>query len=157
MVIISPILERDHSELLWNTAVVCSERGKILGKQRKNHIPPGNGETTYYKHGATGQKVFDTTFGRIGVNICFDRHHPHNWMIYAMKGAEIVFNPSATVNVLRSVFFLEDTMELNKVFSRSILDHFRRQTMKCYRQLMRIGGPLKHAVRHFQIATLRLL
>lgn len=99
MVIISPILERDrdHDDVLWNTAVVCSERGEILGKQRKNHIPPANGETTYYKHGSTGQHVFDTTFGRIGISICFDRHHPHNWMVYAMKGAEIVFNPSATV------------------------------------------------------------
>lgn len=98
MVIISPILERDfnHGDILWNTAVVISEYGTVLGKQRKNHIPT-NGECDYYTYGTTGQQVFDTTFGKIGVTICFDRHHPQNWIMYAMNGAEIVFNPSTTV------------------------------------------------------------
>lgn len=41
MVIVSPILERDelHGDVFWNTAVVVSERGTLLGKSRKNHIP----------------------------------------------------------------------------------------------------------------------
>ena len=41
MVIVSPILERDeeHGDVFWNTAVVICERGTILGKSRKNHIP----------------------------------------------------------------------------------------------------------------------
>jgi len=41
MIIISPILERDscHGEVLWNTAVVISDSGRIIGKTRKNHIP----------------------------------------------------------------------------------------------------------------------
>lgn len=41
MVIVSPILERDesHSGTLWNTAVVVSNSGKVMGKSRKNHIP----------------------------------------------------------------------------------------------------------------------
>lgn len=41
MVIISPILERDedHGDLLWNTAVVSTNKGKYMGKHRKNHIP----------------------------------------------------------------------------------------------------------------------
>ncbi|XP_055316237.1 beta-ureidopropionase-like isoform X2 [Sitodiplosis mosellana] len=97
MVIISPILERDSNcgDILWNTAVVISECGKILGKQRKNHIPM-NGECEYYTHGTTGPQVFNTTFGIIGVTICFDRHHPQNWMAMAMNGAEIVFNPATT-------------------------------------------------------------
>lgn len=101
MIIISPIFERDsnHGDTLWNTAVVISERGEILGKQRKNHIPPTNGESAYYTHGTTGHQVFDTTFGKIGVSICYDRHHPLNWMMFAVNGAEIVFNPAATVNM----------------------------------------------------------
>lgn len=82
---------------LWNTAVVISERGKVLGKQRKNHIP-NNGESAYYTNGNTGHPVFDTTFGKIGVTICFDRHHPQCWLMYSLNGAEIVFNPSSTVN-----------------------------------------------------------
>lgn len=98
MVIISPILERDsnHGDVLWNTAVVISQCGQILGKQRKNHIP-NNGESEYYTHGTTGHPVFDTIFGKIGVSICFDRHHPQSWMMYALNGAEIVFNPATTV------------------------------------------------------------
>lgn len=41
MVIISPILERDevHNDTIWNTAVVVSNSGKVMGKTRKNHIP----------------------------------------------------------------------------------------------------------------------
>ena len=39
--------------------------------------------------------------GRIAVNICYGRHHPLNWLMYAINGAEICFNPSATVGALR--------------------------------------------------------
>jgi beta-ureidopropionase len=44
--------------------------------------------------------VFETPHGRIGINICYGRHHPLNWMGYALNGAEIIFNPSATVGAL---------------------------------------------------------
>ena len=44
-----------------------------------------------------GHPVFDTKFGKIAINICYGRHHPQNWLMYALNGAEIVFNPSATV------------------------------------------------------------
>lgn len=41
--------------------------------------------------------------GKIAINICYGRHHPQNWMMYGLNGAEIVFNPSATVDGLRYV------------------------------------------------------
>ena len=47
-----------------------------------------------------GHPVFETKFGKIGINICYGRHHPQNWMMYGLNGAEIVFNPSATVGEL---------------------------------------------------------
>ena len=50
--------------------------------------------------GQTGSPVFDTEFGKIGVNICYGRHHPLQWMAYGLNGAEIVFNPSATIGSL---------------------------------------------------------
>ncbi|XP_078277188.1 beta-ureidopropionase [Rhinoraja longicauda] len=104
LVVVSPILERDesHGDTLWNTAVVISNTGKILGKTRKNHIPRiGDfNESTYYMEGNTGHTVFQTTFGRIAVNICYGRHHPLNWLMYSINGAEIIFNPSATVGEL---------------------------------------------------------
>ncbi|XP_026884963.1 beta-ureidopropionase isoform X2 [Electrophorus electricus] len=89
MVVVSPILERDeiHGGTLWNTAVVVSNTGQFLGKSRKNHIP----------------RVGDfneTQFGRIAVNICYGRHHPLNWFMYSINGAEIIFNPSATVGAV---------------------------------------------------------
>ena len=104
MVIVSPILERDEERLdvLWNTAVVISNTGRILGKHRKNHIPRVGdfNESTYYMEGDTGHPVFETQFGKIAVNICYGRHHPLNWLMFGLNGAEIVFNPSATVGNL---------------------------------------------------------
>jgi len=104
MVIVSPILERDedHGEVLWNTAVVIDHKGKVLGKTRKNHIPRVGdfNESTYYMEGNTGHRVFSTVYGKIAVNICYGRHHPQNWLMYGVNGAEIVFNPSATVGGL---------------------------------------------------------
>jgi len=102
MVIISPILERDENEVIWNTAVVISHTGEVIGKTRKNHIPRVGdfNESTYYMESTLGHRVFETAFGRIGVNICYGRHHPQNWMMYALNGAEIIFNPSATVGTL---------------------------------------------------------
>ncbi|XP_038061399.1 beta-ureidopropionase-like [Patiria miniata] len=104
MVVLSPILERDsiHSDILWNTTVVISNSGAVMGKSRKNHIPRiGDfNESTYYMEGNTGHRVFETQFGRIGINICYGRHHPLNWFMYGLNGAEIVFNPSATVGAL---------------------------------------------------------
>ncbi|KAJ1523835.1 hypothetical protein ONE63_010393 [Megalurothrips usitatus] len=103
MVIISPILERDgnHGDTIWNTAVVVS-RGRYLGKHRKNHIPRVGdfNESTYYFEGNTGHPVFQTEYGKIAVNICYGRHHPLNWFMFGANGAEIVFNPSATVGEL---------------------------------------------------------
>jgi len=104
MVIISPILERDenHGDTIWNTAVVVSSTGRYLGKHRKNHIPRVGdfNESTYYYEGNTGHPVFETKFGRIAINICYGRHHPQNWMLFGLNGAEIVFNPSATIGKL---------------------------------------------------------
>jgi beta-ureidopropionase len=104
MVIVSPMYERDeiHGDTVHNTAVVVSNTGEILGKHRKNHIPRVGdfNESTYYLEGNTGHPVFETAFGRIAVNICYGRHHPLNWMMFGLNGAEIVFNPSATVGAL---------------------------------------------------------
>ncbi|XP_060829600.1 beta-ureidopropionase [Bombus pascuorum] len=102
MVIISPILERDsaNGDTLWNTSVIINNDGKVIGKVRKNHIPRVGdfNESTYYMEGNTGHPVFETCFGRIAINICYGRHHPQNWMMYGLHGAEIVFNPSATTS-----------------------------------------------------------
>jgi beta-ureidopropionase len=104
MVIVSPILERDeaHGGTIHNTAVVIGNRGNIIGSHRKNHIPRVGdfNESTYYMEGEDGHPVFATEFGNVAINICYGRHHPLNWLMFGLNGAEIVFNPSATVGAL---------------------------------------------------------
>lgn len=105
MVIISPILERDdtHSGTLWNTAVVIGHDGNYIGKHRKNHVPRVGdfNESTYYMEGDTGHPVFETAYGKVAVNICYGRHHPLNWMAFALNGAGAP--PLATVCVRSSL------------------------------------------------------
>ncbi len=104
MVIVSPILERDdaHGSTIHNTAVVIGNRGNVIGSHRKNHIPRVGdfNESTYYMEGEDGHPVFATEFGKVAINICYGRHHPLNWLMFGVNGAEIVFNPSATVGAL---------------------------------------------------------
>lgn len=102
MVIVSPILERDEAkETIFNSAVVFSH-GRIMGRHHKNHIPRVGdfNESTYYMEGQLGHPVFETPYGKVGINICYGRHHPLNWLAQGLNGAEIVFNPSATVGGL---------------------------------------------------------
>ena len=104
MVLVSPSLERDdaHGVTIHNTAVVIYNRGDVLGWHSKKHIPRVGdfNESTYYMEGTDGHPVFETDFGRVGINICYGRHHPLNWLMFGLNGAEIVFNPSATVGAL---------------------------------------------------------
>src|SRR6266567_4491086 len=98
--IIVPIYEIEQEGLYYNTAAVIDQTGKYLGKYRKAHIPhvaPGFWEKFYFRPGNLGYPVFDLGFARIGVYICYDRHFPEGARALGLNGAEIVFNPSATV------------------------------------------------------------
>jgi len=99
-VIVLPIYEEEISGVYYNTAAIIDADGKYLGKYRKNHIPhvnPGFWEKFYFRPGNLGYPCFDTAFARIGVYICYDRHFPEGARALGLNGAEIVFNPSATV------------------------------------------------------------
>ena len=99
MVIIVPIYEKEQAGVLYNTAAVIDANGEYLGKYRKNHIPHTNGfwEKFFFKPGNMGYPVFQTKYAKIGVYICYDRHFPDGARILGLNGAEIVYNPSATV------------------------------------------------------------
>lgn len=100
MVIIVPIYEEQITGVYYNTAAVIDADGTYLGKYRKNHIPhtaPGFWEKFYFKPGNLGYPTFKTAFAQIGVYICYDRHFPEGARALGLAGAEIVFNPSATV------------------------------------------------------------
>lgn len=104
-VIVLPVYEREGIATYYNTAAVIDADGSYLGKYRKHHIPQvdvgndGNGfwEKYYFKPGNLGYPVFDTQFAKVGVYICYDRHFPEGARLLGLNGAEIVFNPSATV------------------------------------------------------------
>jgi beta-ureidopropionase len=100
MVLIVPVYEEEMSGVYYNTAAVIDADGKFLGKYRKTHIPhvaPGFWEKFYFRPGNLGYPCFDTAFARIGVYICYDRHFPEGARALGLNGAEIIFNPSATV------------------------------------------------------------
>jgi beta-ureidopropionase len=100
MVIVVPIYEEESTGVYYNTAAVIDADGTYLGKYRKNHIPhvaPGFWEKFYFRPGNLGYPVFDTAYGKVGVYICYDRHFPEGARALGLNGAEIVFNPSATV------------------------------------------------------------
>jgi beta-ureidopropionase len=100
MVIVAPIYEEEITGVYYNTSAVIDADGKYLGKYRKNHIPhchPGFWEKFYFKPGNLGYPVFETAYAKIGVYTCYDRHFPEGARILGLNGAEIVFNPSATV------------------------------------------------------------
>jgi len=100
MVLIVPIYEEEITGVYYNTAAVIDADGTYLGKYRKNHIPhthPGFWEKFYFKPGNLGYPVFKTSYADVGVYICYDRHFPEGARILGLNGAEIIFNPSATV------------------------------------------------------------
>lgn len=100
IVLIVPIYEEEITGVYYNAAAVIDADGKYLGKYRKTHIPhvaPGFWEKFYFRPGNLGYPCFDTAFARIGVYICYDRHFPEGARCLGLNGAEIIFNPSATV------------------------------------------------------------
>ncbi len=100
MVIIVPVYEEEITGVYYNTAAVIDADGKYLGKYRKHHIPhcePGFWEKFYFKPGNLGFPVFKTAYANVGVYICYDRHFPEGARALGLNGAEIIFNPSATV------------------------------------------------------------
>ena len=99
MVAVLPIFEEEQPGVYYNTAVVVDADGTVLGKYRKNHIPNLDKfwEKFYFRPGNLGYPVFKTRYADVGVYICYDRHFPEGARELGLNGAEIVFNPSATV------------------------------------------------------------
>ncbi len=99
LVLVVPLYEKATTGVYYNTAAVIDADGSYLGRYRKKHIPQVAGfwEKFFFKPGNEGYPVFDTAFGKVGVYICYDRHFPEGARLLGLNGAEIVFNPSATV------------------------------------------------------------
>ncbi len=83
--------------VFYNSLAMIDADGTVLGLYRKSHIPTGEcyEEKFYFTPGDTGFKVFKTKYGRIGAGICWDQWFPETARILALKGAEILFYPTA--------------------------------------------------------------
>ncbi|CAN5732005.1 nitrilase-related carbon-nitrogen hydrolase [soil metagenome] len=99
MAMVIPLYEREQAGVYYNTAAIVDADGSYLGKYRKTHIPQTSGfwEKFYFKPGNLGYPVFKTRYATIGAYICYDRHFPEGARALGLAGAEIVYNPSATV------------------------------------------------------------
>jgi len=97
--------EKDNNAY-FNSIAVINADGNILGKYRKSHIPDGPGylEKYYFNPGNTGFKVWNTKFGKIGIGICWDQWFPEAARIMALKGAEILFYPTAIGDEIMSEY-----------------------------------------------------
>ncbi len=97
VVIILSLFEKRTDGIYHNTAAVIDADGTYLGKYRKMHIPddPHFYEKFYFTPGDLGYRVFNTKFGKIGVLICWDQWFPEAARLTAMKGAKIIFYPTA--------------------------------------------------------------
>lgn len=97
VVLVVPLFEKRNLGLYHNSLVVINTLGEINGIYRKMHIPddPAYYEKFYFTPGDLGYKTFDTEFGKIGTLICWDQWYPEAARLTALKGASVIFYPTA--------------------------------------------------------------
>jgi len=85
------------NNVYYNALAMIDADGHVLGRYRKSHIPDGPGyqEKFYFRPGDSGFQVWQTRHGRLGAGICWDQWFPESARIMALKGAEILFYPTA--------------------------------------------------------------
>ncbi|MCP4609279.1 MAG: carbon-nitrogen hydrolase family protein [Planctomycetes bacterium] len=89
--VVAGVTERS-GDVVYNTAVLLDRRGRIAGKYRKVHLPREewrNGIRPGHEY-----PVFETDFGKVAIQICYDWFFPEPAGIFALKGAEIIFAPT---------------------------------------------------------------
>jgi predicted amidohydrolase len=89
--VVAGITERS-GDVVYNTAVLMDRNGRIAGKYRKVHLPREE-----WKNGirpGDAYPVFETDFGKVAIQICYDWFFPEPAEIFALKGAEIIFAPT---------------------------------------------------------------
>ena len=97
VVLVAPLFEAGEDGGCYNSSLVIDASGVILGLYRKNHIPdlPNYQERFYFRSGNLGFPVFQTRFATMGVQTCWDNFFPEGARALALKGAQIVFSPTA--------------------------------------------------------------
>ena len=95
--VVVPIFEKRAAGLYHNSAIVIDANGVQVGLYRKMHIPddPSFYEKFYFAPGDLGFQAFDVQAGRIGTLICWDQWYPEGARLTALRGASILFYPTA--------------------------------------------------------------
>ncbi len=95
--IVASLFEKRRAGVYHNTAAIIDADGKFLGKYRKMHIPddPLYHEKFYFTPGDLGFQAWETKRGKIGVCVCWDQWYPEAARLTALRGAEIIFYPTA--------------------------------------------------------------
>lgn len=97
VVIIVPLFEKGEDGNYYNSVVVINDDGKLMDTYRKIHIPhdPFFYEKDYFKPGNLGYHVYKTRYASFSVLICYDQWFPEAARINVLKGADILFYPTA--------------------------------------------------------------
>ena len=97
VVVVASLFEKRTAGIYHNTAAIINEKGEVAGMYRKMHIPddPAYYEKFYFTPGDLGFKSFQTKYGNIGTLICWDQWYPEGARITALKGANVLFYPTA--------------------------------------------------------------
>jgi N-carbamoylputrescine amidase len=95
--VVAPIFERRAAGLYHNSAVIINSAGDVAGIYRKMHIPddPAYYEKFYFTPGDLGFRTFDVGVGQIGTLICWDQWYPEGARLTALRGANVLFYPTA--------------------------------------------------------------
>ena len=118
--VIPNVYERGGPDTYYDTSPVIDNSGTLVGSQQMMHIAedPTEDEKFYYTPGDRGYAVFSVGGLKIGIAICYDRHFPEHMRILTLKGAEIIFVPTATTALHRDAWEVEAraTAVTNNVF-----------------------------------------
>jgi len=111
--------ERDGHHY-YNTLAMIGPDGEIMGTYRKSHIPDGPGyeEKFYFRPGNDGFKVWDVFGTRIGIGVCWDQWYPETARVLALKGAEMLFYPTAIGSEPK-----DPEMDTSRLWRRAMVGH----------------------------------
>jgi N-carbamoylputrescine amidase len=131
--------ERDGHHY-YNTLAMIGADGEIMGTYRKSHIPDGPGyeEKFYFRPGNDGFKVWDLFGARIGIGVCWDQWYPETARVLALKGAEVLFYPTAIGSEPKDA-----EMDTSRMWRRAMIGHAVSNCMPVV-AANRIGHEIEH-------------
>jgi len=96
----SPNIYLQEGDSFYDASLLIDASGELLGISKMMHICQFSCfyEQDYYTPSDTGFRVYDSSIGKIGIVICFDRHFPESIRTCVLKGARIILIPTANIS-----------------------------------------------------------